>query len=529
MNTLEKISESVENIDHIISVDAKASTSAFPRSKQPIDREGSVKFSVDTFINKHSGLCVNDHYEIGDRLGSGGYASVYVCTHKATGQIRAIKVIPRSASIKDNERVANEFLILKELDHPNILKVYDWLEDEENYYFLTDMCSGGELFDEIVKRGKFDETNASQLMNQILSCVNYCHQRNIVHRDLKPENILLGDEDKEDFGDITIIDFGLAFEFDEKKKNNREMLGSVFYMAPEVLNGSYWKQPKLGPKCDIWSCGVITYMLLSGIPPFTDTSAGKNNPSLRQDTKKIIQKVIGGNFDFPSPLWGNISEEAKDFITQMLTYDFDSRPTAQEALQHPWLVDSRKETLKDFSRRSSDEAMIALYNLKHFQAKEKIKQAACTFIASQLLVKKEKEKLDEIFRALDTKRNGKLSKEEFKEGYQKYSGTHFSNKEMENIFDRVDVNGNGFIEYSEFVVAAMEQNELLCHRNLKLAFNTFDKDGSGYITAEDLKKALRIDGHNEFSSQIIDEMIEQVDKDCDGDISFEEFTEMMLD
>jgi len=212
---------------------------------------------------QHAGK-LRDHYRIGKMLGSGAFGEVRVCVHRDSGAQRAVKVLRKSHMDDDEKRMLfNEINNLKDLDHPNILKMFEFFEDEKRYYIVTDICKGGELFDEIVARGKFTENDAAVLMKQVLSCINYCHSNKIVHRDLKPENILL--EQNKEFDQIKIIDFGTSLVFDENKKLD-EKLGTPYYIAPEVLAKSY------GPKCDIWSCGVITYIILSGNPPFNGAS-----------------------------------------------------------------------------------------------------------------------------------------------------------------------------------------------------------------------------------------------------------------
>jgi len=197
--------------------------------------------------------------------------------------------------------------------------MYEFFEDEKRYYIVTEICKGGELFDEIIARGKFTEKDAAILMKQVLSCVNYCHKNHIVHRDLKPENILL--EQNKDFDQIKIIDFGTSLVYDSSKSLD-EKLGTPYYIAPEVLNKKY------NEKCDIWSCGVITYIILSGMPPFNG-----------QSDQEIMKKVRIGKFSFSDPCWSNVSDKGKDFITKLLTYDVDQRPSAEVMLQHPWIVD----------------------------------------------------------------------------------------------------------------------------------------------------------------------------------------------
>ena len=185
------------------------------------------------------------------------------------------------------------------------------------------ICKGGELFDEILQRGKFSERDAAVLMKQVLSCINYCHQANIVHRDLKPENILL--EQNKEFDQIKIIDFGTSLVYDPNR-NLEEKLGTPYYIAPEVLKGSYTTQ------CDNWSMGVVLFIMLSGKPPFS----GKSN-------KEIIDNVLRGEYDFnANPVWENISSLAKEFINKLLTRQADERLTAEEAYNHPWLAEQRE-------------------------------------------------------------------------------------------------------------------------------------------------------------------------------------------
>ena len=369
---------------------------------------------------------------------------------------------------EDEKRMLfNEINNLKDLDHPNILKMYEFFEDEKRYYIVTDICKGGELFDEIVARGKFSERDAAMLLKQILGCINYCHQNNIVHRDLKPENVLL--EQNREFDQIKIIDFGTSLVFDESKKLD-EKLGTPYYIAPEVLAKNY------GSKCDIWSCGVITYIVLSGIPPFNGAS-----------DQEIMKKVKVGKFSFSDPIWASISDTGKDFIAKLLTKDQDKRPSAEEALQHPWIIQANEQSKESVT---SDMAMGALTNLQNFNAQSKLKQATFAFIASQLLSKNEKEQIDKVFRAMDTNGDGKLDKEEIKKGYAEYFGRTLNDNEIDEMFDKVDSDKSGAIDYSEFVVATMNEKNLLSNNKLQTAFKMFDKDGGGSISTEEIKQVL---------------------------------------
>ena len=237
------------------------------------------------------------------------------------------------------DMLKNEIAVLKDLDHPNIVKMYEFLEDEKRIYIVTEICKGGELFDEILNRSKFDEADASVVMKQLLYAINYCHKKKIVHRDLKPENMLL--EQDRDLEKIKVVDFGTSLSFDESR-NLDEKLGTAYYIAPEVIKKKY------NEKCDLWSCGVIMYILISGEPPFNDP---------RADNDAIMKKVEIGKYDLSSGIWKTVSKEAKDLVKKLLTYDPSERINAEDALKHPWIAD--RESMKIDSKTAEN----ALSNL----------------------------------------------------------------------------------------------------------------------------------------------------------------------
>jgi calcium-dependent protein kinase len=388
-----------------------------------------------------------------------------MCVHRETAAQRAVKVLRKSHMDEDERRMLfNEINILKELDHPNIVKMFEFFEDDKRYYIVQEICKGGELFDEILARGKFTERDAALLIKQVLSCVNYCHQNNIVHRDLKPENVLL--EQNKEFDQIKIIDFGTSLVYDPTKKLE-EKLGTPYYIAPEVLNKNY------GAKCDIWSIGVITYILLCGAPPFSG-----------QTDNDIMKAVRAGKVSFAGDHWKGISEVAKDFISQLLTYNQEQRPSAQEALGHTWITELAKVTVDESI------AISALNNLKLFRADQTLKQATFAYIASQMLSKNKKEELAKVFKAFDKNGDGRLSMDEVKQGYLDHYGKVVSDDEVEKMFKSVDSDNSGFIDYTEFVVASMNAEELTSNEFLQAAFKMFDKDGSGIISADEIKAVL---------------------------------------
>ena len=428
----------------------------------------NIGVSASNFVIENAGK-LRDFYKIGKMLGSGAFGEVRMCVHRESGSQRAVKVLRKSQMDAEEEKMLfNEINILKQLDHPNIIKMYEFFQDEKRYYIITELCKGGELFDEIIARGKFSEKDAAVLMKQLLGCVNYCHKNKIVHRDLKPENILL--ESNKDFDAIKIIDFGTSLTYTPGKFLD-EKLGTPYYIAPEVLNKKY------NEKCDIWSSGVILYIALSGMPPFNGAT-----------DQEIMKKVKIGKFSFSDACWSSISDKAKDLISKLLTYEMDKRITAEEALQHPWITEMSQ------SKIDTSLAQGALANLKTFRADQKLKQATFAFIASQLLTKSEKDNLSKIFKAIDKNGDGKLSMEEIMDGYDQFFGKTMDRDELEKMFKSVDIDNSGFIDYSEFVIATMNEKNLLSNDKLAAAFKMFDKDGSGMISASEIKEVLSMGG-----------------------------------
>ena len=255
-----------------------------------------IKIQKSNFISSKT-TPISKEYIMGKTLGSGAFGTVRLAIHKATKQTRAVKVLKKAE--QDMEALLKEVEILSKLSHPNIMQIYEVFNDKTNFYIVSEFCQGGELFDQISKKGNFSENDAAKIMKQVLSAITYSHQNNIVHRDLKPENILL--EDKSSDLVVKIIDWGCAMSFKKNEKMHNAD-GTPYYIAPEVLEGNY------DEKCDVWSCGVILYIMLCGYPPFNG-----------ETDDEILQAVKKGTFDFPKEEWGTVSQDAKDLINKMLT------------------------------------------------------------------------------------------------------------------------------------------------------------------------------------------------------------------
>jgi len=296
----------------------------------PISPCYSKASSTSSAANSITGIfsSIEYNYHIDRRvLGSGHHGSVRECINRVTGQRCAVKSIRKSDPAVKPVSLTREIAFLKEMKHRSIVHLADVYEDAEYVHLVTDLCEGGELFDRIIEKCDddngtpcFSEDEAAKTIYQILTAVSYMHTRGIVHRDLKPENVLY--ETTSEDSPIKVIDFGLSCEhrggFEPPMST---VVGTPYYIAPEVLKGRYDKS------CDLWSMGVISYILLCGYPPFN----GANNDGVHAAVQR-------GRYRFPSAEWSGTSREAKDFIRRLLQKDPRKRMNVEQALNHPWIV-----------------------------------------------------------------------------------------------------------------------------------------------------------------------------------------------
>lgn len=438
------------------------------------------------------------------KLGSGNFGEVFLAEHKSTAQLRAIKEIrkPKGQSM-GNTKFITEVQILSQMDHPNIMKIYELFETPGKYYIVSEVLSGGELFDYIIQSKQLTEPMAAKIMFQLFSAVSYCHERQIVHRDLKPENLLL--EAPPSNGEIVIkvIDFGTSCLFSGSSRLSQK-LGTAYYIAPEVLRMDYTE------KCDVWSCGVILYILLSGSPPF----AGNTD-------EEIMRKVKIGKFEFPRSQWRGISDEVKAFIKSMLVMNYAARPSAQECMNHPWIQQYRSRP-----SLAADVIKTSLNNLQAFRAEQRLKLAMMAYIASQVVSREQTKALTESFKALDSNGDGRLSRAELISGYSRTMPDIEVEALVHKVIESCDADGSGYIDYSEFILASMNHQTLLSKQNLQAAFDAFDKDKSGKISIAELKDMLG--GAEGGGEAVWKQLISEADLDGDGEIDITEFSRLML-
>ena len=475
-----------------------------------INQESDLKIQITSLIQGKT-ESIAKHYKIIKKVGSGTFGSVYKVKHLQTGYYRAMKVIKRDiVNYQDDNKVfLKEIEILSLLDHPNIVKIYEYYTDEINYYIMSELAKGGELYEQIYLMKHYSEAYTAVIMEQLFSAVTYMHSKGIVHRDLKPENILLEAKDpKQPF--IKIIDFGTA-NFINDNENLKLKIGTPYYIAPEVLNRDYNKL------CDVWSLGVIMFMLLCGYPPFDGNS-----------DLEIMDKVLKGSYSVETKEWGNVSKEAKELINKLLTYNYKHRISADLAKKDPWIIKHRNMVLdNEDALLNKDIFKVHFDNLRKFSAKQKLQQSTIAFLVRQISNTNLTKDLRNIFRKLDKDNDGTLSFDEIKEGFLKYYGERIGEKEWQDIIQKLDQDGSNEIEYEEFIRCTINLEDILTEKNLKMAFNAYDTDGSGYLDIKEIKNALGLLENDNVSSELLKNILKSIDENGDGEISFEEFKDLM--
>lgn len=443
---------------------------------------------------------IDDYYNIQKKpLGEGSYGTVRLGTNKSTKAVRAIKEIMKSKmKAKDVEKFKTEVGIQQQLDHPNIVKLYESYSDHSCYYLVMESCSGGELFDRIVAATEehegqaFSEKQAATYMKQIVGAMHYLHSKHVAHRDIKPENFLMETTSKD--AQIKVIDFGLAYKFTPGQKMKTKA-GTPYYVSPEVLAGSY------SEKCDVWSCGVIAFIILCGYPPFY----GDND-------YEILKNVKHESLKFPSPDWDATSKHAKDFIKKMVVRGEDSRPSFEEVMADVWLA----EDFKSDAKADPEQIKLIGARIQDFKKRTKLQKVALSALAKEL---PDITELKAMFQTMDKDLSGTLSIDEIMRAL-KDAGVSVTD-EMSKAVTSLDTDGSGSIDYTEFIAATVDKPEFTKESSIWAVFRMFDLDGDGKITRQELKQVV------ETSEEEAVNMIKSADLDGDGEITFEEFKTML--
>eukprot|EP00980_Cylindrotheca_fusiformis_P002965 scaffold683_cov124-Cylindrotheca_fusiformis.AAC.34 len=382
----------------------------------------------------------------------------------------------------------NEIAILKQLDHPHIVRAIETFEHRNQIFIVMELCSGGDLY----SRDPYNEEDAARILSSVLSALSYMHSKNVVHRDLKYENILFVNESAK--AEVKLIDFGLSKVYGDNAQLT-EGVGTIYTMAPEVLKGNYTT------KADVWSVGVIAYMLLSSQMPFYG-----------RKRHHVVEQILNCQFDFRGRRWRKISEQAKAFIEDLLVSDPDDRLDAQNAMSSSWLNRRFAATTREPLQEEENMARSAMLRYAGYT---KLKKMALMVVAHRSSGE-EIGILRKIFQKYDSKRDGSISFDEFCCALEEFG---HSDDDLKAMFQGVDLDGTGRIRYTEFLAATIEARGAISEERLAEAFDRLDSDDSGYISAENLGEILGQD----FPADEINSIIREADITKDGRISYAEF------
>jgi calcium-dependent protein kinase len=542
------------------------------------------KIDVKDYIQKGDKDSLENYQKI-KRIGKGSYGSVYKVMKKNTNIIRAMKVMPKNFQ-KNNQEILREIDIIKNLDHPNVMKIFEFLEDEKNYYLIEEFCDGGDL--DTILNGKkvYCEFLVKFIMYQVLLAINYLHSNNIVHQDIKKKNITIisleeNEKDKksnkkkeqiikkfqklkteiieynspiitndnifitinedkevqEEFKkvkniknlskkaqdylnilsktEVKVIDFGEALFMAQKKTFINDISGTIIYLSPELINGQMTKE------IDEWACGVLMYYLLVGRPPFD----GKTED-------EIFDAIQSKPLDLNVEELKNVSNECKDLISKLLERDITKRIMANNALEHSFFKTGikMKKLFGGMETKQTEKVLDTWIRLQNTHKRPKtgmFKKAVIAYMALNFVEKEEEKKMKNLFYKLS---NGddkfQINKENFAKTIKEVNA-NYTDSEIDILFHKLDENENGVIEYEELVRGFSDREKLLSERNMKEAFNFFDKDKDGSINWEEISKVVF--QNKKMPKIFMKEFLEEIEqeKGKDVNITFEDFCKII--
>lgn len=432
-----------------------------------------------------------DYKVLDDVLGSG--CGGVVRSAQRVGSVKedskfAVKLLPiRNLSRAKHARLSAEVEVFLCMDHPHVARLHDVYESVDMIYLVMECLDGGALLDRVLDLKHFRESDAADTVYQMLLAINYIHSHGVVHRDLKLENFLY---DCKGSNHLKLLDFGFS-KFLEPNTKMRRSCGTLSYLAPEVLKQCYTSQ------CDLWSVGVITYIILSGSMPFSGSQIAQ------------AQNITCGRYRMDTKRWTGISDQAQVFVRSLLEVNPETRSTAASALQHPWIL-RRLET-----QRCHPEANIT-NALRDFAKASKFRQC-CLSMMAWSLPREDRAKVQQYFLSMDENKCGTITFSEL--GQVLIGRFQVSDAETLQVFDALDSNNDEEIHYSDFLAAMMNHQIDLHDELLKSTFKRFDTDRSGFITLDNLLEVFgdTVDGIK------VEKLLDEADAPQDGRISYPEF------
>lgn len=468
-----------------------------------------LDISPEKLFNQKVGSLDHD-YEILDEIIFKGKSSIIKKgLHKLTGALVAIKTIQLDSLNQFSESARKNYLqgleTLKKINHPNLTKLIDIYQNESSISIITEYHNGGELFEKLMKNKSFSEQTCLKIITQILLGVNYLHKNLIVHRGITPENMVFEGNISNFL--IKIIDFKLLTFLPEKTRLT-EKVGAVYYIAPEILSENY------DFKCDIWSCGILLFVMLCGRFPFTGNS-----------NTEIFENIKAGKICRDSAEYKILSHEVKDFLDKLLIINPEERFTAYEALQHQWI----KDTNANRNRENIANIMnfTALENLKKFQIHYKLQKIFWIYLINYFLRPNEKDELSNFFYELDKEGKGFLNKEDLINLLKKVKTSNEVDleKEAKKIINSFgNVKDEEKISFTEFLMGSLDKNTFLNEDRIKLAFSSLDKSKCGSLTINDLKLEF---GGERIADNVWIELILEVKPNKDY-LTLEDFKHIIL-
>lgn len=405
----------------------------------------------------------------------------------------------KSRPINQEVILRSELEILSKLNHPNILQISEVLEDANSYYAISEALTEGTPETYRTLFASKNETLIAMVINKVLSGLAYCHSKNVCHGNLSLTSIIFF-QTFNDWYEVKITGFGsVRFRSEE---NLTTILSPLLYAAPEAITG------EATSKSDIWSCGVILHYLLSEYLPFTGSTKAELQSELESQELK-----------FPIMLWSRFNKNVQDLLKGMLIYDANTRLTAAECLEHPWFKSVQKPL-----QAATKSLTTVLNNLMRFRCGSKLQLAILSFFVTNTMSREESRVLTECFRLINHNGDAELSVEEVARALEIVVEPEETQEKAQQIMEMVDLDNNGSLVFSEFLVAACNMRILLNERNIRLVYDLFDQDKNKKVSLRELKATINVPD----SDETWDVLMRKVDKNSDGNLNFEEFKKMMM-